>query len=596
LTDWTGNSASSPASGSGTMPDGWQAYRRLLVYVRPHRGLFALAVLGMAVAAVGDVGFAALMKPLLDGSFVARDSRLVAWAPAVMVALFLVRAAADWVAQVGLAVVARRVVETLRGELFDHLLRLPMTFFDHHATGELLAKLTFEVEQVAQASTRVLTLLVRDGLTVIGLLAWMLWLNPVLAAFMLVAAPVVALIVVALSKQFRRISRGLQEGMGALTRVAEEALAAMRIVRLYGGEAMERAAFAEERRRQRHLQVRLTGMSALGQQLTQLVVVLALAGMIALATSQAVLERISVGGFVSFLTAAVMLLSPLRRLTGINVELQRGLAAAQALFGLLDVPPERDAGQERLHPVRGALAFEQVWLRYPGREQPALAGISLRIEPGETVALVGRSGSGKSSLVALLPRFYDPDSGRITLDGHDLRDLPLAELRAQLAYVTQEAVLFNGTVRSNMAYGQSGNSDEAEVWAALTEAGAAEFVRELPQGLDSAIGERGVMLSGGQRQRLAIARALLRQAPVLILDEATAALDMATERAVQHALELRAGRQTKLVIAHRLTTVERADRIVVLEAGQVVEQGTHAELLAAAGAYAALYRLQFRDA
>ncbi|MFP4154951.1 MAG: lipid A export permease/ATP-binding protein MsbA [Halothiobacillaceae bacterium] len=573
--------------------DGWATYRRLLGYTRRRLAVLILAIIGMAVAAGTEVGFAALMKPLLDGSFVERDPDTIALIPWALLGVFLVRMFAEFAAKYGMGWVGRSVIRDLRHDLFGRVLGLPSGFHDQVSGGEILSKLNYHVEQVSEAASQALTTLVRDTLTVIGLLAWMLWLSWQLALFIIVLAPMLVALVALISRSFRRYSRQIQQSMTEVSHIAEEAVNGQRVVKLYGGQAFEQARFDEVNERNFQRFMKMLAVNAISSPLTQLVLAIGIAGVVAFATSGDRLEQITPGTFVSFITALALMLAPIKRLINVNAVLQKGIAAGEALFELMDEPVERDDGHERITRASGRVAFERIWYRYPQGSEWVLRDVSLSAHPGETIALVGRSGSGKSTLVSLLPRFADPLRGRILIDGIETRSLTLANLRRQMAFVSQNVTLFNASVAANIAYGETGALDMDRVRAAARAAHADEFVDRLPEGYETPVGEDGVMLSGGQRQRLAIARALYRDAPILILDEATSALDTESERAIQDALETLCRGRTTLVIAHRLSTVEHADRIVVLDQGQVVEEGRHADLIAQGGAYAALHRLQF---
>jgi len=567
-------------------------YLRLLGYVRPYRGMFALSLLGTTAAAITEPLIPALIKPLLDGSFVAKDPQAIRMMPLLLVAVFIVRGLAGFIGAVSMEWIAQRVVMDLRDALFGRLLTLPTRYFDHHSTGSLLSRLTYDVNQVMIATTQALVTLVKDGLAVVGLLGWMLYLNWKLSLLAFLVAPGVALILRLVSRRLRGLSRELQELMGELTHIIDEVLQGHKVIKIFGGQDYERRRFHRINNRVRQFNLKLAAMSDASGPLVQLLAIAALGAMIYFAALQSAADQITVGGFVSLFGAMAMLLAPIKRLTKVNEQLQRGLAAAETIFAVLDQPPEPDRGIRALGRAQGRVHFRQVAYRYRDDGPEVIRGFDLEVQPGETIALVGPSGSGKTTLLALLPRFYELESGDILLDDVPIREVRLTDLRANLSYVSQDIVLFNDTVAANIAYGAGFQASEAELLAAAAHAHALEFIHELPQGMQTLIGENGARLSGGQRQRLAIARALLKNAPILILDEATSALDTQAERQVQQALDtLRQGR-TAFVIAHRLSTIESADRIVVLERGAIVEIGTHSALLARNGLYASLYRLQ----
>ncbi|MFZ1640453.1 MAG: lipid A export permease/ATP-binding protein MsbA [Candidatus Contendobacter sp.] len=572
--------------------NGKDLYLRLLGYARPYRRMFALSLLGTTAAAVTEPLIPALIKPLLDGSFVAKDPHSIRLMPLLLVTVFIIRGIAGFVGSVAMEWIAHRVVMDLRNALFARLLTLPTRYFDDHSTGSLLSRLTYDVSQVMTATTQALVTLVKDGLAVIGLLGWMLYLNWKLSLLAFLIAPGIALMMRLISRRLRRLSRELQELMGDLTHVIDEVLQGHKVIKIFGGQDYERKRFHRVNNRVRQFNLKLAIMSEGSGPLVQLLAIIALGAMIYFAALQSAADQITVGGFVSLFGAMAMLLAPIKRLTKVNEQLQRGLAAAETIFALLDEPPEPDRGTQAIGRVRGEVHFHNLSHRYRNDGAEVIQNLSLEVQPGETIALVGPSGSGKTTLMALLPRFYEPESGDILLDGVPIRELRLAELRANIAYVSQDIVLFNDTVAANIAYGAGFRASKAELLQAAESAHALEFIRELPQGMDTLVGENGARLSGGQRQRLAIARALLKNAPILILDEATSALDTQSERKVQQALDtLRQGR-TAFIIAHRLSTIENADRIVVLDRGCLVEVGTHGELLARNGLYAGLYRMQ----
>ncbi len=576
--------------------DAGQVYRRLLTYVKPYWRMFSISIVGMLGFAATEPLFAAMMKPLIDGSFVDRDESIVRLMPILLIALFLVRGIAGFINSYCLSWVGRRVVADLRQQMFEHLLRAPTHYYDNQGAGHILAKLTYNVENVATAATSVITTIVRDGFTVIGLMAYMLYLNAVLSAIFLIIGPVMAGTVKYATKHFRRHSSRIQDRVGALTQVAQETIDAHRVVKAFGGQPREAARFNLINEKTRSLQMKMIATEAASVPLVQLISAIAIAVIVYLSTMQGLKEDISVGTFMSFVVAMGLLLPPVKRLTAVNGHLQLGIIAAQSLFELLDADEERDQGQRTLVRARGRVEYRGVTHRYGPDKPPAIQDLNLLIEPGERVALVGRSGSGKSTVASLLPRFYDATAGEILVDDIAIHDLTLASLRAQISLVSQDVVLFNDTIAANIAYGLPETPTRAMFERVARNAHALDFIQALPEGFETRIGDRGVMLSGGQRQRLAIARAMLKDAPILILDEATSALDTESERHIQAALQELMANRTTLMIAHRLSTIENADRILVMDAGRVVEQGAHAELLELGGYYARLHRLQFHDA
>jgi subfamily B ATP-binding cassette protein MsbA len=570
-----------------------QLYLRLLGYVKPYWAPFAVSIGAMVLTAVTEPAFPAMLKPLLDGSFVNKQNGLLAWLPVLIVGLFVLRGVLSYVSDYAINWVASKVVLDLRNAMFANLVRLPTSYYDYHTSGSIVSKFTYDVLQVTGAATSVISVLFRDTLAIVFLLGYLFYLNWQLSLVALLEGPAAVGITARISRRLRSMSRAEQAAMGDLNHALEESIGCHRVVKVFGGRDYEGARFDAGANKVRRFSMKVMAAAAASVPLVQIVVSLVLALSIYLAVRQAMADETTVGGFMAFLTALLMMLPALRRLTGANQALQRGLAAAESVFRLMDEPPEKDTGTREIGRAKGEVTFQDVGFSYPGGTRKALDGVTFSIKPGETVALVGASGAGKSTLANLLPRFYSPDAGQILLDGIDIAALKLGSLRANIALVSQDIVLFNDTVAANIAYGRLAGTSSAEVIRAAEAAHAMQFIREMSDGLSTLIGEDGVRLSGGQRQRLAIARAFLKDAPVLILDEATSALDSESERYIQEALEtLMKGRAT-LVIAHRLSTIERADRIVVLDAGRVAENGKHADLLAASGIYAKLHRLQY---
>lgn len=580
-----------------TSPTDLQRYRRLLHYVMPYRMVFVLALLAMVIVAVTNPAVSALMKPMFDGAFVEKDPATMVRVPLLLVAVFFVRSLGSFVSSAALQVVSNKVVRDLRCDMYRRLMQLPLKFFDQHTSGSLMSRFTYDVTQLKEASVYVLTVLLRDALAVVGLLVWMFYLNWQLSLAVLIAAPAIVGIMSVIRKRLRRMSRKVQDTMGDIHHSLDESIHAAREMRLYNAYEQMGVAFVDVAERHRRFSIKFGMAAAASSPSVQLIAAIALSTIVYLGAQQALADRITVGEFVSFFTAMALLLTPLRHLATINEYLQRGLAATETVFGMLDQQTEKDTGTVELGRARGAVEFRDVSFSYDNERGYALQDINLEIQPGESVALVGASGSGKSTLVSLLPRFYDLQHGSVFIDGHDIRDLTLDSLRANIAMVRQDVVLLNDTVRNNIAFGalKLGTDDEA-IRAAAEAAQAMGFIQRLPQGMNTVIGGRGTNLSGGQRQRLAIARALLKDAPLLILDEATSALDSESEQQFQLAMKAVMKDRTCIIIAHRLSTVQQVNRLIVMDHGRIVESGTHDELLRRDGAYARLYGLQLAPA
>jgi len=570
-------------------------YRRLLAYALVYWKIFVVAIMGMVIVAAASTAFPALMQPMMDGSFVDRDPETIKWVPFALIGIFFVRVIGSFVSSYGMSVIGRNVIRELRSEMFARLLSLPKSFYDLATTGELISKFSFDVEQVATATTKAITVLIRDTLTVIALVSWMFYLNTKLALVFVIVAPLVAALVVGVSKRFRMISRNIQTSMGDVSRVIEESIKGQLVVKIFGGRYYEEQQFSDVNNLNRRQNLRLLMTQALSSPIVQLLVACALSIIIYLATLDSMINEISVGTFVSFITAMSMLLPPVRSLTSIVSVLQRGIAAAESVFSFIDLNQESDDGDYTVDRVKGLIEFDDVTFTYKDEGSASLEEINITIEVGQTVAFVGRSGSGKTTLLNLLPRLYDLSVGEVRLDGVNIQNYTLENLRSHISYVGQDVVLFNDTIEHNIAYGSMRNCNHEDVIEATKAAHAYEFISESSDGFQTIVGERGVMLSGGQRQRIAIARALLKDAPILILDEATSALDTESERYIQASLESLMKTRTTLVIAHRLSTIEKADVIVVMDKGRIIESGTHQELIDLNKHYAALHQKDFEE-
>jgi subfamily B ATP-binding cassette protein MsbA len=573
--------------------DAKRTYLRLLTYLRPHRGIFALGMLGGIVFSISMVSFVPFAQLFGDSAFTHRDPRMIVFVPLALIGLFVLRGVGDFTETYCMGYVGRRIVTKLRTQIVDRVLRLPIGYFDRNSSAVLLSRLTYNTEQVGQATTDSVAVLIRESLTLLGLLGYLLYLNLQLTLFALVLGPLVGWLVTSINKRFRRYSRRIQDSMGDVTRVSKEIFDAPRLIKVYNAQEHLAGQFEAVNEHNWRSNMRLILMKGLANPIVQLMTAIGVSPVIAYAISNAVHGQMTTGELLGFLTALGMLAQPLRNLIGVSGPMQQGIAGAQSIFEMIDEPAEPQGGSRVVGRARGEVEFDNVSFTYDSGKGPALSGITLKVAPGENIAIVGRSGSGKSTLVNLLPRFYDVKAGQVRIDGIDVRDYQLRSLREQIAVVSQDVVLFNDTIRNNIAFGRDVSAEAIE--AAAEAAHVLEFAREQPAGLDTMVGDRGVLLSGGQRQRIAIARALLKNAPILILDEATSALDTEAERHIQAALAQLVRNRTTFVIAHRLSTVEEADRIVVLDSGSIAESGTHAELLAHSGLYSQLHRLQFND-
>jgi subfamily B ATP-binding cassette protein MsbA len=581
---------SSPAA--SPPPGAWDVYQRLLRYARPHLGMFLVGVCGMILFAASDASLAYLVKVFLNGAFISRNPQILWLVPGGAILLFTVRGVGDYVSNYFPGWVGRQVVKSVRRDAFAHYLRLPTAYLDLQQSGHLLSKLTYNIELVADAATNASISLIRDSLTIVFLVGYLFYLNWQLAVFCMAAAPVMGWLMQIANRSFRRYSARIQSSMGDITRVAKEAIDAHRLIKIFNAEDHQTRRFELVNEHNRASNMKLGRAKAVSNPVVQLMAACALAAVLYVAIRQVFAHSMQVDDFLAFLTAAMLVSAPLRRLVQISGPLQQGIAAGQSVFELLDHPDEGAGGPVPLTRARGEIEFRNVTFDYGTDKGDVLHDISFTVRPGETVALVGRSGSGKTTLVSLVPRFYDVTAGAVLIDGVDVREYRLADLRSQVSLVSQDVVLFNDTIRNNITFNATDKTD-AEVEAAARSANVMEFVAQQPQGLATPLTDRGQNLSGGQRQRISIARALLKDSPILILDEATAALDNESERRVQQELALLMRGRTTLVIAHRLSTVEGADRIIVLDKGRIAESGSHRELLALGGLYAALHGMQF---
>ncbi len=569
----------------------WYLYKRMWSYMSEYWKRFAFSILAMVVAAATEPAFARVMKPLID-NFGKQDKFTLMMAPLLVMVIYLIRAVASYANEYLTNWLSGSIVEKMRGMMFRRMLRLPVQYYDDNNSGRVISRIVFDVTQITEAGFNIVTVTFKDGVTVLALIALLLYTDWELTLFCTVTLPFVLVLIRVLSKRLRKLSRGNQEQYGEMTQIITEAVQGQKIVKLFGGQQYEEKRFATAVNAIKTNNVKQAATSSLNSGVSQFLVACALAMVLYFAASKSKNGHFTAGDFVSFVTAMIMIFAPMKRITNASQSLQKGLTAAESVFSFLDNHEETDLGQNSLSGVRDLIKFNDVCFKYPSSERNVLDGVTLDIPVGQTVALVGSSGSGKTTLANLVPRFYNIESGIITIDGVDLKDIKLDLLRDNIALVSQDTILFNDSVYNNIAYGVNHNVSEEQVIEAARFANALEFIEQLPEKFNTEIGENGTRLSGGQKQRLAIARAILKNAPILILDEATSALDNTSEKLVQEALDKLMQNRTTVVIAHRLTTVLHADKIVVMERGRIVETGRHDELLAKNGAYAALYNVQ----
>ncbi len=577
------------------MNNGLQTYLRLLDYGKKYWIVFTIGALAMLIFAITDTGFAFLIKVLTDsfaGNVDSFESVNLKWLlPIGVILIFFVRGLSGFFSTYNMSWISRHVIRRIRSDVYQKFLYLPTSFLDQKSNADLLSKVIFNIEQVSESTANVLTVLIRDSLTIIALTIYMVYLSPMLSAVIFTAAPVIAIIVKILSNLFRRYSERIQDSMGDVTHAIKETLQNHRIIKIFNGQEDEGDKFGEINEINRQHNMKLLRTKAIGDALTIFVASLGVAGVVYVATLNEVKGSMSVGDFSGFITAMVLLMTPLKRLTNVNAMIQRGIAAASSIFSLLDEGNELDLGTKDAGRLNGSVSFKDVTFAY-GKDKETLKDINTKINAGQTIAIVGKSGSGKSTIVNLIPRFYDVGSGSIEIDDLPIESYTIKSLRSNISLVTQEVTLFNDTIENNIVYGGHSNQDISD---AIQASHIDEFIDELPEGLQTKVGDQGILLSGGQRQRIAIARALLKDAPILILDEATSALDSESEKFIQKAFDRLMENRTTFVIAHRLSTIENADKILVLSNGKIVEEGTHEELLNRDGEYSFLHKMQFND-
>ncbi|MBS0847803.1 lipid A ABC transporter ATP-binding protein/permease MsbA [Citrobacter sp. JGM124] len=573
----------------------WQTFRRLWPMIIPFKTGLIVAAVALVLNAASDTFMLSLLKPLLDDGFGKTESSVLKWMPLVVIGLMVLRGITSYVSSYCISWVSGKVVMHMRRRLFSHMMGMPVSFFDQQSTGTLLSRITYDSEQVASSSSGALVTVVREGASIIGLFILMFWYSWQLSLILIVLAPIVSLAIGYVSKRFRNISKNMQNTMGHVTTSAEQMLKGHKEVLIFGGQEVETERFNTVSNRMRQQGMKLVSASSISDPVIQFIASLALAFVLYAASFPSVMDTLTAGTITVVFSSMIALMRPLKSLTNVNAQFQRGMAACQTLFSILDSEKEQDNGTRVIERSTGDVEFRHVTFTYAGRDVPALRDVNLTIPAGKTVALVGRSGSGKSTIASLITRFYDAQEGEILIDGHDIREYTLNSLRNQVALVSQHVYLFNDTIANNIAYARTEQYTREDIERAARMAHAMDFINKMEKGLDTMVGENGVMLSGGQRQRIAIARALLRDSPILVLDEATSALDTESERAIQAALDELQKDRTSLVIAHRLSTIEKADEIVVVEDGCIVERGSHEVLLSQPGIYAQLHKMQFGE-